>query len=292
MILVTGGGFIGSAIARSFGEEALILQRTAGAGGSTIEFDLTDTSKVFELIHALKHCVITDVVHTAAVTPWVENPDFSLDIDMAKTLTAICNELKVRSVVFLSGWNVYAAQNHIPYSEGGLTGPVSDYGKSKLAVEEYLSKNLHNTKLITLRLASVYGPGQMSSGLIPNLVTTALKGEDMFLSSVLTKRDYLYIDDLVGVVRDVINRDIDENVTMNIGSGESVSVLTVAQTVRTAYKKLYGKDVGISTQKDVRESVPLDNQLDITTARTQGLLKNTKTFSEGISEYMRWRKRV
>jgi UDP-glucose 4-epimerase len=178
-ILVTGAsGFIGSSVTGalvSSGAEVVVLTRhtlpelehvvqvTCDLGG---HIDMTT-------LETIKEQPITAVVHCVAVTPWAKNADYSQDIQMAQNVIELARQLGAKRVVHLSGWNVYdMPQSPAPYDEATTLKPDTDYGKSKLAVEALLREELGDT-VVSLRLASIYGPGQVSPGLITSLVSRA-----------------------------------------------------------------------------------------------------------------------
>lgn len=294
MILVTGGsGFVGGAIAASLGDRTITLSRSKSKKGQKkhICFDLTDTSRAPELIEQLRPYGITHIIHAAAITPWSNQPDYSKDTDMAAVIADIGNKLSsVTQVFFLSGWNVYSMSNQkAPYDENTLLGPAEDYGKSKLETEQYLKRKIDGARLANLRLSSVYGPGQTSAGLIPNLVQAAFKDEVMTIGAVKTSRDYIYIDDLAAAVTGLIDQELEPYTELNIGSGNSVSVGEVAETIQRICKNNYDLEVPIQKKDPIQESSIIDNRLDITLAREKyGLLEHTLSFTEGLSRYMDW----
>jgi len=293
MILLTGGvGFIGRAICNVLGDSNVVTldrQSIDRQSPEHITFELTASDKVDDLIKAAGRHKFTHVIHLAGITPWSKDPDFSLDLKMAETMAAFCNKLQIPVMLYMSGWVVYDTDSPAPYTEQAPTKPSVPYGQSKLAVEEYLRQHLTHTKLVAMRAASIYGPGQTSSGLIPNLVGQALRGEPISLNAKETKRDYLYIDDAARAIRDLTALTIPDRVTnLNIGSGRSVSVGEVAQTIQDLCKELYHRDLAVSFAPTVTEGAPIDNQLSIDKARSIGLLASQTPFKDGLRNYMQW----
>jgi UDP-glucose 4-epimerase len=287
LILATGGGFIGQAIATRLGSEVLLLRRSGDGAG--IVFDLCETSAVGTLVQTLKDKHITRIIHTAAVTPWGQHPDYEQDIAMAKTVSILCNELRVPSLINMSGWNVYdMTKGEPPFSEDTPLLPDTDYGLSKLSVERYFEQNLQTTRLVSARLSSVYGPGQTSAGLIPNIVQSALKQGVITLNSTSTRRDYLYIDDLVTAVKMIEDKELTTNTAVNIGSGATVSVAECAQLIAEICHEINGSKVEIIAPENPTDSVLPNNQLSIAKAQSMGLLGEVTPFKEGLKEYVQW----
>jgi UDP-glucose 4-epimerase len=229
------------------------------------------------------------VIHAAAVTPWSDNPDFSLDAQMAESVRRLCEKLSIPQLIFISGWNVYNMSTSTPpFSEITTIGPGDEYGNSKYRTEQFFTENLETTRVLSLRTASVYGPGQMSKGLIPNLVSSALRDGQMTLNATDTRRDYLHIDDMVEAVIKLTS--IQMSGVLNIGSGTSLSIGEVARITQDIFKGTYKEDIGIEYNEHLSESPLGDNQLDISKARAIGLLEKTRDFRDGMTEYIAWRR--
>lgn len=296
MKLVTGaGGFIGKALTKGYGKDAIALSRSVPSSpGASLHtaFDLTKTDQLDDLVSQLQGYGIDEIIHTAAITPWSPNPDFSLDIAMAETLVGLCNTLQVPRLTFLSGWIVYdMSAGDAPFDETTPLGPNTPYGQSKLAIERYFTENLQGTVVVNVRLASVYGPGQMSSGLIPNFTGAALQGKELSVGSRDTRRDYLFIDDLVRQLQVLSAIQVPAPTAINLGSDTTVTVLEVAQTLKQLSNKLYSKDITI-TQSSPQESRPINNQLDISTALSLGIPRPRITLEDGLEQYMKWRENL
>lgn len=291
MILVTGAsGFIGKAIARSLGDQAIALSRSGELPfDHQVVSDLTQPNAIEDLIGQLRPYDITQIIHTAAITPWTKDADFSLDLAMAKTLAHVSESLEIQRLIFLSGWIVYDMEGKSPFNEMTSIKPTSLYAESKVAVEEYFDAHLKKTALLNLRLASIYGPGQTSAGLIPNLVQTALSTGNIAINAVTTKRDYLFIDDVTRAVEKLVAMDTGARMDLNIGSGASSAVIEVAKAIQHAVRNVTGRSVALEIAKEPKESEPVDNQLDIEKAQTLGLLDAVTDVSEGMKEYVAWK---
>jgi len=293
MMLVTGAaGFLGRAIATGLGPQAITLSRGPASkhgDGLHITADLTHPNAAQTVLSQLQGREVSGIIHAAAVTPWSQEPDFSQDIVMAQAIVEIAKALQVRYVYFLSGWNVYDPQAAVPLSEDAAIRPTTPYGQSKADVEAYLSKNLGDTKLVNLRLASVYGPGQTSAGLLTNLVHAALTEKSLSIGAKQTRRDYLYVGDLVAALSELVTYTDLPSQNLNLGSGSSVSVQEVAETIASLYKARAGTDISLQYDEPLHEAAQLDNVLAIGRAQRLGLLQQNTPFSDGLAAYIDWR---
>jgi nucleoside-diphosphate-sugar epimerase len=289
MILVTGSsGFLGRAIVESLPGKSIGLSRSSSIEQekNNILFDLTRHEHIDKLIPQLQAYNIDKIVHAAGVTPWSSDPNFSRDIQMAESVAIICDRLNILELYYLSGWNVYDMSSNPPYHENTNLKFGNDYGKSKLAVEKYFKRSLQNTEFVNLRLSSIYGVGQTSTGLIPNFTKRALDGETLEYQSLETRRDYLYIDDFVNTLEKLLRMN-SKSMDLNIGSGISVSVPKIAQTIQSICATK-GYIVKIKPAEEQKEAEPIDNRLDIQKAQSIGLLTKTTSLNQGLKEYITW----
>jgi nucleoside-diphosphate-sugar epimerase len=231
------------------------------------------------------------VVHCAGVTPARKKPDYAVDLRMAENVARICEVLEVPTLVSISAWVVYDPRTKPPVSEAAALMPNTAYGQSKLDVERCFKERLHSTKLVNLRASSIYGPGQRSAGLIPNLVKSAGQAGAMTIDSVNTKRDYLYIDDFTRAVRTTLEVCTDCNIDINLGSGQSRSVREVSELTAEVFADNYGTRVAIRVNPSPSDSTPLDNELAIGEARRLGLITTTTDFRRGLLAYAAWARR-
>lgn len=127
----------------------------------------------------------------------------------------------------------------LPIKETADTETVSIYGMTKLMQEQVLNNTSSNSYI--LRLQNVYGIGQSlintHTGIVNHFAKLALKNE---LISIYEDgeiyRDFVFIDDVVSAFESCIKSDdLTENLTLNIGSGVSTSLMKVAKFIVDYY---------------------------------------------------------
>ncbi|MDO5563986.1 MAG: NAD-dependent epimerase/dehydratase family protein [Eubacteriales bacterium] len=95
-------------------------------------------------------------------------------------------------------------------------GRKSIYGIYKEKFYEY-AKLQNKNKFIHLRIFSVYGEGDHETSLINTCVESYLNNKQIELASCMQKWNYLYIDDLISILINIINKNIPSG-TYDIGS--------------------------------------------------------------------------
>jgi nucleoside-diphosphate-sugar epimerase len=110
--------------------------------------------------------------------------------------------------------------------------PCSPYAAAKSAGSAYarMFHALYGVPVVILRLFMVYGPGQRDGRkLVPYVIQSLLRGESPLLSSGTREVDWIYIDDVVNGLLKAAHADGIEGSTIDIGSGELVSVREVVE---------------------------------------------------------------
>lgn len=286
--LISGAsGFLGKAFIEQLTGEKLGLSRSEKQG--LFQLDLSDDELVEDFIAKHQNDKFDNFLHCAGVTPWEKEPNYKDDTLISKNVVKICATLKIKKLFFMSGWVVYAIDNKVPITEEARVNPTSDYGRSKLLQENFYLSELEktDTKVINLRLSSIYGPNQHSPGLIKNLTQGALLKSVLMLSTTKVKRDYLYIDDLVEIIEKLTGHEFTHSINLNISSGRSRSVLEVAECVVSAVRTVRGTQAKILISESLPNASPLDNELDISMLRSMIDIDFTE-FQVGITEYIRW----
>ena len=112
--------------------------------------------------------------------------------------------------------------------ENQRLNPISFYGRSKLAAEEYIK--LYPTKGTTkviLRLFNVYGPGtdknNKKHGMVGIFFNQAIKNKEILVKGSLSRfRDFIYVDDVIEANIDAMDPHIPRGV-FDVGTANPVS---------------------------------------------------------------------
>jgi dTDP-4-dehydrorhamnose reductase len=120
------------------------------------ELDITNFEHVYQVISKVKPDV---VIHAAAYTKVdlaESEPDQAFAINAYGTRNvAVASEVVGAKLVYISTDYVFDGTANVPYNEFAPTNPLSVYGKSKLAGEQFV-RDLHS-KFFIVRTSWVYG---------------------------------------------------------------------------------------------------------------------------------------
>jgi nucleoside-diphosphate-sugar epimerase len=124
----------------------------------------------------------------------------SRNILATQRLLETLRDMPVRKIVYSSSSSVYGDAESYPTAETVQPRPVSPYGMTKLAAEHLceLYRANFGTPAVSLRLFTVYGPGQRPDMAFSRLIAAALHGSPFPLfGDGHQTRDFTYINDVV-----------------------------------------------------------------------------------------------
>ena len=260
-ILVTGGaGFIGGHLAEAFaggGHDVTVLdnfepyydlgikehnvdagRRAAEAGDGGYEFvdgSITDADLVDDLVADVD--VVYHQAAQAGVRKSVEEPAKvnRYNVDGTINVLEAARAHDVDRVVVASSSSVYGKPEYLPYDEAHPTTPVSPYGVSKLATEQYarVYGEVYGLPTVSLRYFTVYGPRMRPNMAFTNFVSRCLHGEPPVVYGDGTQtRDFTYVDDVKRVNERLLADDRADGEILNVGSTDNIDVLTLAEVIR------------------------------------------------------------
>jgi UDP-glucose 4-epimerase len=247
-ILVTGGaGFIGSHIADALvsDNEVVILDDLSTGSldnvpseAEFVEGDVRDREAMSSVMEG-----VDIVFHHAAIVSVeqsVEDPELTHDVTTRATIQLL--EFARREsarVILASSAAVYGQPESVPITETDQTEPTSPYGLAKLHADQYvrLYAELYNVEAIPLRYFNVYGPRQTAgdySGVISIFLEQAQAGGPITVHGDGTQtRDFVHVSDVVQANL-LAATEGTPGTAYNIGTGETISILELAETIREA----------------------------------------------------------
>jgi UDP-glucose 4-epimerase len=143
-------------------------------------------------------------------------------------------EFKVRKLVYASSMAVYSDNpKHFPVTEDYTKVPISPYGLSKLASENYLSLMVKSTDIdiIVLRYFNTFGERQTITpyvGVINIFINKLLRQESpVIFGDGEQTRDFIYVKDIVQANINAMKADLHWGV-FNVGTGVGTTVNEIA----------------------------------------------------------------
>jgi UDP-glucose 4-epimerase len=235
-VLVTGGsGFIGERLCQRALEQgatvhAVSRRRRTSDRVRWERADLTDHDATQDLLRRLRPDV---VLHLASEVSGRRDRDLVLPMMQANLVTAVSVMLACAD----AGCSrlVLAGSMEEPDLGDAQAVAQSPYAVAKWAVVAYarLFRVLYELPVVHLRVFMVYGPGQRDlRKLVPYVTVSLLRGVAPELTSGRRAVDWIYVDDVVDAFLTAAAASGIDGASLDIGSGELVTVRAVVLRLR------------------------------------------------------------
>lgn len=145
------------------------------------------------------------------------------NVDYAMNALEIAYNLGCEKFIFPGSQAEYG-QKYDVIKETDSCNPVSEYGKAKLSFSSKAHKFCKDKTMafIHLRIFSVYGFGDREGTLVDLCVNKFMKNENIELGPCSQKWNFLYIDDFVNLIEQILMHDVKTGIYNIAGSDTRV----------------------------------------------------------------------
>ena len=167
------------------------------------------------------------------------------------------SNFKTKKSFFLSSASVYR-NSSLPLSESKINLEINVGKNEKFILEEFFMALMKkkNANHINLRISNVYG-SNLDHGLISSIIKSPEKEVNIKLfNNLFVIRDYVYIDDVVHAILQLMNVHPDLN-CFNISTGVGSSILRIIELF-SFYGYVFSKDLQVLDATRVKKSSILD----------------------------------
>lgn len=254
-ILCTGGaGFLGSHLVDVLidaGHEVVTIDNySTGSEGNlnvkagNLRDDLCLRNSILYDVRVARPEVVYHLAAQSSYRACVADPrkDASINVGGTINLLEACRLAGVRKLIFASSaGGVYGDQPTQPVDETAQPLPLTQYGVSKLAGEEYIKQysRLYGLDYTILRLGNVYGPRQNphgEAGVVSKMIHAALSGKSLTVTGDgMQSRDFVYVSDVVSAFIAALSMGSGE--VYNIANGRDVTMGALAHWIRDEYSE-------------------------------------------------------
>ena len=255
-VAITGGaGFVGSNLARELvnsGHSVRIIDDFStglrsnldGLGCAIYEFSITDEGR---LKPALEGCdYIFHLAARGSVPRSIKNPKATFDVNTRGTFNVIeCAREINAHLAFSSSSSVYGSNQELPKSELMWTAPLTPYAASKLSGEAMVQGYAASfgLKAITYRFFNIFGPWQRPdhdyAAVIPKWIWRLMNSEEIQVFGDGDHiRDFTYVNTVVSILMDGMERELEHPSPLNLAFGTQVSLNEIISLLRSEFPAL------------------------------------------------------
>ncbi len=295
--LVTGGaGFIGSHLVKrlfSDGWNVTVVDDFSSSPGneeiesssSLYKLDIADPA-LADIFSEHQPEIVFHLAAQVSVARSMREPKLDVHTNVVGGINVLqqCARFGVKRVVlFSTGGALYGEPEYLPCDEAHPIRPLSVYGASKHALEQYtrIIAEANDIEYTILRPGNVYGPGQDphgESGVFAIFGLKMLADEEVTIHGDGEQvKDYVYVDDVVAAGIAAAHSDAPRAGIYNIGSGAPTSVNEIFSLLATEtgysrppahaperpgdVRRIYldtskaGRELGWTPQIDLREGI-------------------------------------
>lgn len=298
VLVVGAGGFVGRHLVRTLssrGEKVIAVSR------HQVDHDAQGVESIIaELIEPEQYTRLLDrcraVVHLASRSTPGSSAGRPVDevlgnlLPLAALLQAMQQTPQVELLYLSSGGSLYESTSDAPATEASRIQPRSYHGAAKAAAECLASSwcQQYGGRATLLRPSNIYGPGQIERpgfGIVPACFGRIVRREALAVwgdGSIV--RDYLYIDDFIGLCMEVLAAPMSTGArTFNASSGIGVSLNELFRLIEVVTDKPLPRNYELHRVVDARHIV-----MDPGTARSHYGWMPVTPLEEGLRKTWDW----
>lgn len=303
--LVTGGaGFIGSNLVDALieqGHQVLIIdnistgrKKNINSQATFYEVDIT-TPDAVQVILQEKPNTIFHLAAQIDVRKSIADPEFDKKINIggSKNILDAAEKAGVQKFIFSStGGAIYGDTEILPTPETAPNHPISQYGQSKLSVDQEMQSRTQKgspVTMISLRYGNVFGPRQDplgEAGVISIFGNGLLHQKEIFINGDGKQtRDYVYVGDVVKANL-LANQKCKQHSIYNVGTGIETSVLDIVDVL----KKTIHPDQTFIKHRDAIPGEVLRSVLNASKIKENLGWMPEFSLEQGIQKFVDWLK--
>ena len=303
ILIVGGSGFIGTNILKKINKST--YQIYASTFKSKKYLKVKNVKYIKGNLKNINFCrkitkSIDTVIMCAAVSSGAmvmqQNPMFHVDDNILMNLNILkaSSENKVKKFVFISSNTVYPVskkamnENNVNYS---LFDKYFNVGWMKIFSEKICQMYRNKMQILIIRPGNIYGPHDkfdpIKSKVVPSLIRKfENKNKIEIWGDGKDIKDFIYVEDFVQIILKLLNQPFNF-LTLNVASGESVSLKKIINFMMKIYKK---------NKKDIKYNLNKPTMIPIRKINVDKIKKLIKyklnfTLEKGILRTINWYKK-
>jgi UDP-glucose 4-epimerase len=242
-VVIGGAGFIGTQLTKllaASGREVVVMGRSPRPGHIRYEQgDYGDRAALRRVLAGAGEVI--DLAYATAPQTSFADPIFDVVSNLPPSVSLLQEAVAsgVRKVLVVSsGGTVYGVPRSLPIREDHPTNPISPYGITKLAIENYawMFRTLFDLPVVVVRPSNAYGEGQRrlsGQGFIAAAMRCAKEGAEVEVYGQHgTVRDYIHVSDVATGILAALDKGV-PGAAYNIGTGRGTSNVDVLRILES-----------------------------------------------------------
>jgi nucleoside-diphosphate-sugar epimerase len=300
--LVTGAnGFIGYHLVKRLIRESAEVSCLVEPGTSAKELeslggivavhavDLTDSRAVRQSVEAAKPSMVFHLAAAGVTDPTVETVR-AIKVNVEGTANLLLALDGSYDLFINTGTCHEYRSGTTPLGEGSPLAPAGVYAASKAAAWHFCNSfwRTRGWRIVTLRLFTVYGPGQSVTSMVPAMILSGLMEQELEMTGGEQIRDFIFVDDVIKGYILTAQTPLSAGQTFNLCSARGVSLRQVASIVEKLMVPLRIKYGALPYRRGEAWRLVGDNSL----AREILGWEPKVVLEEGLAVTIEWYKRM
>lgn len=301
-VLITGGaGFIGANFVYKFlemGYQVFVFERKETNLWRIKDIkkkiklyspNLLDYSKTEKIISEVKPDIVLHFAAYGAYQDSQQDIPNTIDINVKTTINLLnaCQKIGVECFINTGSSSEYGIKQK-PMKETDILEPDNLYGMTKSIGTFYcqMLARKFGFPVAVIRPFAVYGYFEEKKRLIPTIINSGLKNNELNLSSPNPVRDFIFIEDLIeGYLLVIKNIKKVKGEIFNMGGGKQYKIKEAIKIIEkltgSKIKPVYGKF-------KISQTEPKKWQADISKANKILKWKLKHSFEKGLIKNIKW----
>lgn len=229
-VLITGGsGYLGRQLSKYLlenGSNVIIFDKNKRTDCETVQIDVANYKELKRSIEKYEFNSIIHLISKSNISK-TENDfigSYEANITSLKNVIHCSRNLNIK-LIYTSSAAIYGIQK-IPMKEDYDPHPINLYGLYKYFCEELIKKECEKYGIIysILRLFNIYNDKENDQMIINKIHYAKESSIKLKLHGIYQLRDFVYIDDVLKIIKETLTNISTSNRTINVGSGKGYTI--------------------------------------------------------------------